>query len=126
MLYSVYLGYRGDVVQYVGMTSQKPERRFSWHKSNGKRLNFKVVFQSSCEVETKAEEDRLIALHLPTLNKRGICLPKSYLTQKDIDARRTSGKWCERCLRRKVSPGYRVCLWCEQVARRKAEKDNRQ
>ena len=121
MAYRVYLGYSGDTVEYVGLTSQKPERRFSWHKSNGKRLRFEVVFVSDCEVAAKEEEDRLILLHLPTLNKRGICLPKSHLTKQEVETRLSSGKWCQVCLRRHVNRGYKICLWCERIEKRKKE-----
>ena len=125
MAYSVYLGYRGDVVEYVGMTSQKPERRFSWHRSNGKRLRFEVVFSSDCEVAAKEEEDRLILLHLPTLNKRGINLPKSHLTKQEIADRLESGRWCQKCLRRRVNHGYKICLWCERASKSAAPKSTR-
>lgn len=115
--YAVYVGKStsGEIV-YVGITRQIPSRRFSWHKSNGKDLSFSVVSRHGTHEIAAAEEIRLIEAHCPNLNKRGVFLPKSHLTENDLKQRRENGRnWCPYCLRRRLSPGYTICRRCELV-----------
>lgn len=115
-IFSVYIGTASklsEAVVYVGLTSQIPRRRFSWHKSRGKNLFFTVVSEHETHELATIEEERLIAKYLPTLNRRGINLPKSHLSQSEIDSRK-SGQWCSVCLRRHVNKGYSVCLFCSR------------
>lgn len=119
--YSVYVGRQvvtGPIV-YVGITMQVPERRFSWHRSNGKRLLFGVVATNLTQEEAAAKEFQLIQEHLPTLNKRGMSLPKSHLSTEDLAARQGNKVWCQVCFRRTVGKGYKICLWCERLQRKR-------
>lgn len=113
-MYSVYVGKdKAGSIAYVGITMQIPSRRFSWHKSNGKNLNFSVASEFPTHKQAAAEEIRLIELHCPNLNKRGVFLPKSHLSEHDLAQRKGNEKWCPCCLRRKINKGYMICRRCE-------------
>lgn len=111
-MYSVYVGkWKGDIV-YVGITMQVPKRRFQWHKSNGKDLDFEVIESGLDKSAAEERESELIALHSPTLNRRGMTLPASHLTESELKARKGNDWWCQKCLRRHVNAGFKVCGWC--------------
>ena len=117
--YSVYVGREtadGPVV-YIGITMQVPERRFSWHKSNGKNLKFQVIARRFTYEGAKIEEAKLIEAHRPKLNRRGIALPKSHVPPEELEARRIDPRWCKKCLRRHVNRGYTICRMCELLAK---------
>lgn len=125
MSYSVYIGRdHAKNVAYVGITMQKPERRFSWHRSNGKLLAFEVV-ASGLSLEAAAKQELvLIEAYGPAMNKRGnpygMKLPASLLSKEEKERRRSDPRWCSCCLRRRVNKGYSVCLRCE-ITRRRAQ-----
>lgn len=114
MGFCVYVGRRvekGPIV-YVGTTTQKPARRFSWHKSRGKDLNFSVVAECGSADEMLALERRLIDEHKPELNRRLKQNLNVRLTADQLEARKGSAEWCQCCRRRRVNPGYKHCLYC--------------
>lgn len=114
--FSVYVGRRkanGPIV-YVGTTTQKPERRFSWHRSNGKNLKFSVVAQCKTAEEMLELERSLIEKHKPELNRRLKQNLNVMLTNDQLEARKGSAEWCQSCLRRRVNPGYTNCFYCSR------------
>jgi len=112
----VYKGYdkQTSLLVYIGTTTQIPSRRFSWHKSNGKDLNFEVVKSFDTAEEMLTYEHKLIIEHKPKLNK--ITHRKQNLnvklTQAELDSRKGSKEWCQGCLKRRVNKGYRYCRNC--------------
>jgi hypothetical protein len=123
MTYSVYIGRekKNGPITYVGITMQRPKRRFDWHKCNGKDLHFEVVSEHPTHHEAAVEECRLIDLHHPKLNKRGTLLPVSHLTPAELEARKVNPKWCKMCLRRRVNPGHHICRFCETEERKNSK-----
>ena len=116
--YTVYSGNRHGKIVYIGTTTQEPEARFRWHRSNGKKLCFNVIAQFETAEEMLAEEFRLIQKHLPCMNKikhRAQNLNVA-LTGDAIDSRRGNAEWCQSCLKRRVNAGYKFCLWCSKTS----------
>lgn len=110
--YTVYKGEKGGKIVYIGTTIQEPEARFRWHRSNGKRFDFTVLSRHPTAEEMLAEELRLIELHKPKYNKRLKQNLNAKLTPEQLEARRGSHEWCQACLKRRVSAGYRHCYQC--------------
>lgn len=112
--YVVYVGRAtpgGDIV-YVGSTSQKPEDRFRWHRANEKDLHFTVVAAFDNADDMVLEEQRLIDINKPVLNKRQKAIHNAPLTQDKLESRKGDKGWCQGCLRRRVNRGYKFCMWC--------------
>lgn len=112
--YWVYFGYskKGKLL-YIGTTMQKPSDRFRWHRHNGKDLKFKVVASFNCADEMLKKEVELISKHNPQMNKKkSKHNDNRKLNEKDIASRKGDKQWCQCCLKRRVSAGYRKCMWC--------------
>ena len=110
--HTVYKGEAGGRIVYIGTTIQEPSERFRWHKYNGKDLAFTVLAQYDTPEKMLAEERRLIELHKPKMNKR---LKQNFnvkLTQEQLDGRVNGPCWCQKCLKRRVNPGYKNCMYC--------------
>ena len=111
-IYTVYKGEQDGKIVYIGTTIQEPAARFRWHKANGKPFAFTVLSQHQDAEEMLAEELRLIRLHKPKHNKRRKQNLNVRLTAEQINARKGKSCWCQSCLRRRVSAGYKICLFC--------------
>jgi hypothetical protein len=112
--YTVYSGSRNGQVFYIGTTIQEPSARFRWHKANGKKLDFKVLFQFDNQQDMLDKEYELIQKHKPRLNKithRRQNL-NAVLSQDVLDSRKGDSEWCQSCLKRRVNKGYKHCYWC--------------
>lgn len=114
--FTVYVGKLNGVVVYVGTTIQKPSDRFRWHRNNGKNFEFSIVAQFDNSDDMLALEFDLIKQHKPKYNKinhRKQNLTKK-LTDQDIDSRKNSVEWCQKCLKRRVNKGYTNCYFCDK------------
>lgn len=112
--YWVYYGMgKAGKVDYVGTTSKRPSDKFYWHKNNGKDLKFIAIKNFSTAEEMKAYEGVCIVRLKPCLNERPYkAVDKRELSAKYVAIRTGSDKWCQECLRKRVSHGYRKCVWC--------------
>lgn len=114
-MFSVYAGYDDkENIIYIGTTIQKPSDRFRWHRNNGKNFNFKVLKECKTEKEMLDLEFELIKKHDPIHNKikhRKQNFNKK-LIFKEIEKRKGDVQWCQSCLKRRVSKGYKKCFWC--------------
>lgn len=113
-IYSVYKGELNGELVYIGTTVQVPKDRFRWHKSNGKDLDFTVLFTYKCHKAMLAKEFELIQQLKPRMNK--IVHRKQNLNVKltaaAVQARVGVAEWCQSCLKRRVNEGYTKCRWC--------------
>lgn len=103
----------GNVV-YVGTTIQKPSDRWRWHKHNGKDLDFSLVMSFENADDMLYFEKKLIDEIKPRLNKithRKQNFNKK-LTQEQLSGRVDDSEWCQCCLKRRVSIGYKKCRYC--------------
>lgn len=112
--YSVYEGRKNGALLYIGTTIQDPYDRFRWHRANGKRLDFKVLFRFDNEKEMLDKEFELIQRYKPRLNKISHRRQNlnARLTEDELKRRKGDQKWCQCCLKRRVNAGYRHCYWC--------------
>lgn len=110
--HTVYKGELNDKIVYIGTTIQVPADRFRWHKANGKNFVFTVLARYETAEEMLAEERRLIELHKPKRNKRLKQNLNVKLTQVQLDGRVNDPRWCQKCLKRRVNPGYKRCMYC--------------
>ena len=115
----VYVGYsRKDKeckkVIYVGTTIQYPLSRWFYHKTHGKNLVFKEYCRFDNEADMLDKEYELIRRFKPSCNK--ITKRKQNfnvaLTVEELEKRKGDPQWCQCCLRRHVSPGYKYCYYC--------------
>lgn len=112
LTHTVYKGELNDQIVYIGTTIQVPADRFRWHKANGKNFVFTVLARYETPEEMLAEERRLIELHKPKFNKRLKQNLNVKLTQAQLDSRVNDPSWCQKCLKRRVNPGYKRCMYC--------------
>jgi hypothetical protein len=110
--HTVYKGELNGQIVYIGTTIQEPKARFRWHKANGKNFIFTVLARYETAEEMLAEERRLIELHKPKHNKRLKQNLNVKLTQVQLDSRVNDPRWCQKCLKRRVNPGYKRCMYC--------------
>lgn len=114
--YTVYQGLLNNTIVYIGTTIQRPENRFRWHRNNGKRLHFEVLFQYDNEADMLTKEFELIKKYSPKLNK--ITHRKqnlnAKLSQEELEARKGNKEWCQCCLKRRVNAGYKNCYYCSK------------
>ena len=112
--FTVYKGSLNGQIVYIGTTIQKPEDRFRWHKSNGKRFFFEVIEQFDNENDMLDFEFELIKKLNPKFNKiktRKQNFNKK-LTPEMLELRKGDSQWCQKCLKRHVSSGYKYCYYC--------------
>ena len=112
--FTVYKGLLDNKVVYIGTTIQKPEDRFRWHRSNGKRFQFEIIQQFENEKDMLDLEFKLIKKLHPKYNKithRRQNLNKK-LTAEELQLRIGDSSWCQKCLKRHVNPGYKFCKYC--------------
>ena len=113
-VYSVYKGEQNGKIVYIATTIQEPSARFRWHKANGKPFLFTVLTQYNNPEEMLAEELRLILLHKPKHNKRLKQNLNVKLSNQELESRKINPEWCNNCLKRRVSKGYKVCMYCSK------------
>ena len=120
--YLVYVGYskkdkNQERIVYVGTTIQYPLSRWYYHKIHGKDLVFKEYCRCTNEQDMLDKEFELIQKYRPSCNK--IKLRKQNynveLSAEELDNRRGNPEWCQCCLRRHVSPGYKYCYYCSTM-----------
>jgi len=110
----VYVGKKNNEVVYVGTTIQNPIERFRWHKNNGKNLEFEVLIKLDNTDDMLKLEYNLIKNFKPSLNKI-IDRPQNLnvkLNDNVIESRKGDIEWCQSCLKRRVTNGYKYCKWC--------------
>lgn len=112
----VYLGFNSlDEIVYIGTTTQIPNRRFSWHKSNGKDLRFEVIKSCDNEKEMLVFELVLIQKHKPIQNKitnRVQNVPKK-LDKVVLLSRKGNFEWCQKCFKRRNKYSFmKYCGHC--------------
>lgn len=120
--YLVYVGYsRKDKeckrIIYVGTTIQYPLSRWFYHKEHGKNLQFKEYCRFDNEVDMLAKEYEMIQKYRPSCNKIKSRLQNFnvVLTTEELESRKGNPEWCQCCLKRRVSPGYKYCYFCQRV-----------
>ena len=120
--YLVYVGYsRKDKerkrIIYVGTTIQYPLSRWFYHKTHGKNLVFKEYCRFDNENDMLEKEYELIQRYRPSCNK--ITSRKQnfnvMLSAKELESRKGNPEWCQCCLTRRVSPGYKYCYFCSRI-----------
>lgn len=117
--YLVYVGYsRKDKdkknVIYVGTTIQFPLARWYYHKIHGKNLVFEEYKRFDNESDMLDLEYELIKKHRPSCNtitsrRQNFNVA---LTQEELESRKGNPEWCQCCLKRRVSKGYKYCYYC--------------
>jgi len=121
--YVVYYGYsRKDKganrkVIYVGTTIQHPMSRWYYHSTHKKNLDFEVKFRFDNERDMLEKEYEEIRRLRPSMNKI-TDRPQNFnveLTQEVLDLRKGNEEWCQCCLRRRVSKGYKYCYFCSAL-----------
>lgn len=120
--YVVYYGYsRNDKerrkVVYVGTTIQHPMSRWYYHSIHGKNLDFVVAFRFDNEKDMLQKEYEEIVRLKPSKNKIKN-RPQNFnveLTKDILESRKGNPLWCQCCLRRHVTMGYKFCYFCEHL-----------
>lgn len=117
--YLVYVGYsrkdKGKTkIIYVGTTIQYPLSRWYYHKTHGKDLVFEEYKRFDNEKDMLDLEFELINKHHPSCNsithrRQNFNVP---LTQEELESRKGNPEWCQCCLKRRVSKGYKYCYYC--------------
>ena len=112
--YVVYMGKNNGTIRYIGTTIQFPLSRFYYHKQHGKDLDFEIVARFRNEKKMLDKEFELIQKYNPSMNKI-TKRRQNYnvvLTASELECRKWDSTWCQCCLRRHVSPGYKYCYYC--------------
>lgn len=117
--YVVYVGKdKKGVIRYVGTTIQYPLSRWFYHHQHGNKLDFEVVCRYSNEKQMLEKEYDLIQKYKSNgLRNKITSREQNYnveLTQQELNSRKGDPQWCQCCLRRHVSPGYRYCYYCSK------------
>lgn len=112
--FTVFAGYKNETLVYVGSTTQKPNVRFNWLKSNGKRLEFKILQQFDNVEDMLKFAQLIIDRENPKMNKRRIAICNSPITDTIIESRYDNPEWCISCFSRRVSPDFLICYWCSK------------
>ncbi len=118
----VYVGYskkdkNQERIVYVGTTIQYPLSRWYYHKIHGKDLVFKEYCRFTNEQDMLDKEFELIQKYRPSCNKIK-SRKQNYnveLSAEELENRRGNPEWCQCCLRRHVSPGYKYCYYCSTM-----------
>lgn len=117
--YLVYVGYSKKDAEckkiiYVGTTIQYPLSRWFYHKTHKKDLVFKEFQRFDNPQDMLDKEFELIQKFHPSLNKitnrkQNFNTP---LSLKELEERKGNPEWCQCCLKRRVSKGYKYCYFC--------------
>ena len=120
--YMAYFGYsRKDTehqkVVYVGTTIQHPMSRWYYHSIHGKNLDFVEAYRFDNEKDMLDKEWEEIKARKPSMNKiknrpQNFNVP---LTPEVLKSRKGNPEWCQCCLTRRVSKGYKYCYYCSKV-----------
>ena len=118
----VYVGYskkdkNQERIVYVGTTIQYPLSRWYYHKIHGKDLVFKEYCRFTNEQDMLDKEFELIQKYRPSCNKIK-SRKQNYnveLSADELEKRKGNPEWCQCCLRRHVSAGYKYCYYCSTL-----------
>lgn len=103
----------GQIV-HIGITTQEPKNRFRTHEKR-KLIDKFVVIKEFDDVEDALKlEEELILKYRPKYSKRIKQNDNRKKSHEEIESRKDNSNWCQKCLKRRVSRGYSVCLWCSK------------
>lgn len=109
---TVYKGLKNGNIVHIGITTQIPSVRFRTHEKRKLIDTFEVISEFNSVEEALQLEKELILKYKPIYSKRIKQNDNRKLSKNSLESRKGHPEWCQSCLRRRVSKGYKKCLWC--------------
>lgn len=109
---AVYKGFKNGEIVHIGITTQKPSIRFRTHEKRNLIDYFEIIAEFDSTEDALQLEKELILKHKPKYSKRIKQNDNRKLTDKSLESRKGNSEWCQSCLKRRISKGYKNCKWC--------------
>ena len=111
---TVYKGISKGEIVHIGITTQDPKVRFRTHEKRKLIERFEVIEEFEDVADALLFERKLIEEYNPKYSKRLKQNDNRKLASTVVNGRVESKDWCQKCLKRRVNKGYKICFYCSK------------
>lgn len=111
---TVYKGITNGEIVHIGITTQDPKVRFRTHEKRKLIERFEVIEKFEDVADALLLERKLIEEYNPKYSKRLKQNDNRKLAASTVNERVGEKEWCQKCLKRRVNRGYKICFYCSK------------
>lgn len=111
---TVYKGITKGEIVHIGITTQDPKVRFRTHEKRKLIESFEVIAEFEDVADALSLERELIEEYNPKYSKRLKQNDNRKLAAAQVKDRVGNKEWCQKCLKRRVNKGYKICFYCSK------------